>query len=196
MLFVIESIETSSTTITITVAEIFDADNNPEPLTFTKSFILKIEEAAEEETEVVEDVYVPPIIVVVEDLEETTQDQWVPEEDEEPFLLEIKEITVLGLVYFQYNKPRTIDFITMVVAYDQRSYEAPISFSWNLTGSSEMAMSFEVQLNFSKPLSVSVGQDSDRLVVYVDAYDNWKNMTQHKVIEDIPMLIGSAEELA
>lgn len=43
-------------------------------------------------------------------------------------------------------------------------------------------------------MSVSVGTDMDRLVCYVDVYQD-KNMTQFKMVKDIPMQIASAEEL-
>ena len=40
---------------------------------------------------------------------------------------------------------------------------------------------------------MSVGAEPDRLVAFVDVYEG-PNMTQYKIVKDIPMMIASAEE--
>ena len=49
----------------------------------------------------------------------------------------------------------------MIIGFNQNSDEAPIDFTWNITDKSEMFMQYDVQLEFSRPLSVSAGSDPD-----------------------------------
>jgi hypothetical protein len=80
----------------------------------------------------------------------------------------------------------------MIVTYAQESYEYAIDFNWTLVGNT--TDSFQLQLLFSKPLSVSVGDLADRLIVnlvYVDP--NFNKLRYVKYSSDLPMLIASAE---
>lgn len=97
-------------TFTITVTEVYDADSCPEPLSFTRSFELKVVEeevpaVTEDETET--KVYVP----ILEEKEETENaDYTVVIDDSIPIEIRIESISRVGLIKVVYNQPLDIDF--------------------------------------------------------------------------------------
>lgn len=84
------------------------------------------------------EVFVPPVVEVVEEVDES--EYWVPPDEVIPIVIEIKEITVLGLAVFEYNQRLRIDYETLIIGFSQNSDEDPIEMTWNVTSKNELAM--------------------------------------------------------
>ena len=120
----------STSSVTITIAEIYNAETCLDPQTTTYSFILKVKEPI-----VTENNFDAPIIEVqeVEEEETTVVDSWVPPVYN-PVVIEIESIDPLGLATIQFNQPLEVIFENLIVAFDQTSYEDPIDFNWTMAG--------------------------------------------------------------
>lgn len=82
--------------------------------------------------------------------------------------------------------------------FDQRSLEPHIDFNWTLINNFSYYQ--EIQLNFSRPLSVSVGDTPDVVVVLltamiVDKTTDLKVRRNFRLSAPLPMLVSSAAEL-
>ena len=85
-------------------------------------------------------------------------------------------------------------FDNLIIGFDQRSYELPIDFNWTLAGNT--TDSYKIQCEFSRPLSVSVGDESDRLVIFMAYVSPHDNTIKYEMLDaDFPMLVADAEEL-
>ena len=82
-----------------------------------------------------------------------------------PIIVTISSITEFGLVTITYNQNLLIDDKYLIVEFEQLSAETAIDFNWTLTSS--LNQSLQIQLNFSRPLAVSMGKILDRLHVYL-----------------------------
>jgi hypothetical protein len=99
-------------------------------------------------------------------------DSYVPD-DTNPIVFEITEVSRIGLVTVSINQPLKVDPDALIVTYDQRSDELIMNFNWTLAGdldwkrNNQNITEFFVQCDFEKPLSVSVGNIVDKVIIYV-----------------------------
>ena len=73
-----------------------------------------------------------------------------------PVKVTITNITEYGLVSIVYNQKLHVDDKYILVVYEQLSAETTINCDWRLLNS--FNESLQIQLNFSRPLAVSVGK--------------------------------------
>jgi hypothetical protein len=106
---------------------------------------------------------VPPVILTKNITNSSKNASWAPE-SKSKLVLGIESISRLAVVKVAYNQLLDPDFATMIVGFTQTSSLQPIHMNWTFI--SNASYEFYIQCTFDRPLSVSAGQQPDKLYVY------------------------------